>query len=111
MNNVDLDNGDKVGVACPWDWPDLFEGISKEKIRAVQTAISEGKYRADSRSSEWVGNIILTVLEMDPCDGSKKRASKMLKAWLGTGALVEVEGVDSKRNPRRFVEVGRWLTD
>jgi RecA-family ATPase len=28
MNNVSLDNGDQVGVACPWKWPELFEGMS-----------------------------------------------------------------------------------
>lgn len=111
MNNVDLDNGDKVGVACPFQWPDLFDGVSMDKIIEVQQAIGAGKYRADSRSSDWVGNIISTTLGMDPTeDGSRKRATKMIREWMKTGALIEVDGVDAKRNPRRFVEVGKWLS-
>lgn len=111
MNNVDLDNGDKVGVACPFRWPDLFEGVSMDKVMEVQQAIGAGKYRADIRSSDWVGNIISTTLGMDPTeDGSRKRATKMIKEWMKTGTLIEVEGEDAKRNPRRFVEVGKWIT-
>ena len=111
MNNVDLDNGDKVGVACPFQWPDLFDGVSMDKIIEVQQAIGAGKYRADSRSADWVGNIISTTLGMDPTeDGSRKRATKMIREWMKTGALIEVDGVDAKRNPRRFVEVGKWLS-
>lgn len=112
MNNVDLANGDKVGVACPWSWPDLFDGVSMQKVREVQTAVSNGKWRANARSPEWVGNIVATVLETDPTDeASRKRISKMLKEWLKTGALVEVEGVGPDRKPTRFVEVGRWITE
>ncbi len=111
MNNVDLDNGDKVGVACPFQWPDLFDGVSMDKIIEVQQAIGAGKYRADSRSADWVGNIISTTLGMDPTeDGSRKRATKMIREWMKTGTLIEVEGIDAKRNPRRFVEVGKWLS-
>ncbi|MEG8222442.1 hypothetical protein OSJ57_17705, partial [Sphingomonas sp. HH69] len=77
----------------------------------VQRAIGDGKYRADSRSADWVGNIISTTLGMDPTeDGSRKRATKMIREWMKTGTLIEVEGMDAKRNPRRFVEVGKWLT-
>ncbi len=111
INNVDLDNGDKVGVACPFQWPDLFDGVSMDKIIEVQQAIGAGKYRADSRSADWVGNIISTTLGMDPTeDGSRKRATKMIREWMKTGTLIEVEGIDAKRNPRRFVEVGKWLS-
>lgn len=111
MNNVDLANGDKVGVACPFQWPDLFDGVSMDKIMEVQRAIGAGKYRADIRAKDWVGNIISTTLGMDPTEeGSRKRATKMLREWMKTGALIEVDGMDEKSNPRRFIEVGKWFT-
>lgn len=108
MNNVDLDNGDKVGVACPWEWPDTFAGISIDKTRRVQNAVGEGKFRFDMRSSEWVGNIIATVLEMDP-DDDKKRLQKIIKEWVKNDVLRVYEDQDAKRNTREYVEVGKWI--
>jgi hypothetical protein len=112
MNNVDLANGDKVGVACPWIWPELFEGISTTKTQAVQRAIAEGKWRKDPRSAEWVGIVVAQVLGLDPDpEADRKRISAILKEWLKHGVLVEVDGQDEKRNPRVFVEVGKWIVE
>lgn len=108
MNNVDLANGDKVGVACSWEWPDLFDGISTEKARAVQRAVADGKWRKDPRASNWVGNIIATVLSMDPVE-DKRRIAKIVGQWLTTDVLRIVEMPDDQRRPREFVEVGKWL--
>jgi predicted metalloprotease len=110
MNNVDLANGDQVGVACPWTWPELFDGISTAKLQAVQRVIAEGDYRKDPRSEHWVGNVVATVLGMDP-ENDKKRIGHLIKEWVKNGVLVEAEGVDEKRMPRVFVEVGRWVTE
>jgi hypothetical protein len=110
MNNVDLANGDQVGVACPWTWPELFDGMSTAKLQAVQRAIAEGDYRKDPRSEHWVGNVVATVLGMDP-ENDKKRIGRLIKEWVKNGVLVEAEGVDEKRMPRVFVEVGRWVTE
>lgn len=108
MNNVDLDNGDKVGVACPWEWPDTFAGISLDKTRRVQNAVGEGKYRMDVRSSDWVGNIISTLLEMDPQD-DKKRLQTIIKEWVKNDVLRTYEEEDAQRRPRVYVEVGKWI--
>ena len=108
MNNVDLDNGDKVGVACPWEWPDTFAGISVEKTRRVQTAVGEGRYRMDVRSKDWVGNIISTVLEMDP-DSDKKRLQKIVREWVKNDILRIYFDLDKNREEREFVEVGKWI--
>jgi hypothetical protein len=110
MNNVDLANGDKVGVACPWTWPDDFDGISTQKTMEVQRAVADGKWRKDVRSgAAWVGNIIATVLAMDP-DDDKRRIARILRQWLKNDVLRVVEHEDEKRRPREFVEVGTWLT-
>lgn len=111
MNNVDLDNGDKVGVACPWAWPDAFDGISRDKTKAVQRAVAEGQWREDVRSGvNWVGNIIASTLAMDPEDDAR-RLKAIIKQWVKTDVLRVIEKDDQNRRPRKFVEVGTWLTD
>lgn len=110
MNNVDLTNGDQVGVACRWQWPDVFDTITKEQTRAVQRAVDSGRWRKDARASNWVGNIIATVLALDP-DEDKKRLNSIIRQWLKNEVLIEVEGKDESRRDRMFVEVGTWLVD
>jgi hypothetical protein len=110
MNNVSLDNGDQVGVACPWKWPELFEGISTRHLIAVQKAVEVGEWRADSRSEQWVGIAAAKVLDLDP-EQARKRISKLLKEWIENGALEVVEKMDAKSMPRKFVVVGKWASE
>ena len=110
MNNVDLANGDKVGVACPWTWPELFDGISTAKARAVQRAVAEGKWRKDPRSPDWVGHVVAQTVGMD-VEKDRKRISAILKEWVKNGVLVEFEDHDQKGNVRRFVKEGKWIVD
>lgn len=107
MNNVSLDNGDQVGVACPWKWPELFEGISTSHLIAAQKAVEQGEWRLDPRSSEWVGLAIAKVLDIDPKKYAK-RISKVLKQWIENDAFEVVEKDDEQRRPRKFVVVGKW---
>ncbi|ABD27148.1 plasmid and phage replicative helicase [Novosphingobium aromaticivorans DSM 12444] len=110
MNNVDLPNGDSVGVACPWQWPDPFDGVSTWHLKEVQKRVSQGRYRADVRSAQWVGHVIANVLDID-LEKKAGRVKDILKQWLKNDMLREVEGTDEKRNVRKFVEVGTWHTD
>lgn len=105
MNNVSLDNGDQVGVACPWKWPELFEGISTRHLIAAQKAIAIGEWRLDPRSPEWAGIPVSTVLGLDP-EKHRKRLAKVLKEWIENGAFKVVEKADYKGMTRNFVEVG-----
>lgn len=110
MNNVDLPNGDKVGVACPWSWPDSFEGVATWHLKRVQQVVAEGRYRRDTQAKEWVGNVIADVLDLDP-KKARGRINDILKTWIETEMLIEVEGLDANRKPKTFVEVGTWHTD
>ncbi len=110
MNNVDLANGDQVGVACPWKWPELFEGVSTAKVQAVQRAVAEGQYRKDPRSSEWVGNITAQILGMN-AETDRKRLSAILAEWIRNGVLAVVEKEDEFRKLKPFVEVGKWISE
>jgi hypothetical protein len=107
MNNVSLDNGDQVGVACPWEWPELFEGITTAHLIAVQKAVERGDWRADPRSDQWAGVAVAQVLDVK-LEDSRKRIAKMLAEWVSNGALEVIEKLDDQRRPRRFVVVGKW---
>ncbi len=110
MNNVDLANGDQVGVACPWRWPELFDGVTTEKAKAVQRAVGEGQWRKDPRSAQWVGIAVAKVLGSN-LDTDKGRVGKIVAEWVKNGVLVEVEKDDDQRRPRWFVEVGKWIVE
>lgn len=107
MNNVSLDNGDQVGVACPWKWPELFEGISTRHLIAVQKVVEQGEWRADSQSPDWVGIAVAQALDLDPVV-AEKRIKGLLKDWVKNGALTVVDGKDEQRRTRKFVVVGEW---
>ena len=111
MNNVSLDNGDQVGVACPWKWPELFEGISTAHLIAVQKAIDLGEWRLDVRSGDaWVGVPVARVLDLDPKKHSK-RIGKVVAEWIENEALKVVERRDGNREMRKFVEVKNWARE
>ena len=111
MNNVDLDNGDSVGVACPWQWPDSFDGVTTWHLKQVQRRVAEGEWRADIRAKQkWVGQVVSEICNID-AEKHAGRIKDILKEWFKTDMLREVEKDDAQRRPRIFVEVGTWHTD
>jgi len=110
MNNVDLPNGDSVGVACPWQWPDAFDGVSTWHLKQVQQRVAQGRFRKDVQSKQWVGLVVAEVCNIDAEKG-RGRIKDILKQWLATDMLREVEDMDEARRPKWFVEVGTWHTD
>jgi len=108
MNNVDLDNGDSVGVACPWQWPDSFEGVTSWHLKQVQARIAEGRFRKDTQAANWAGKVIAEVCDLDP-KKDRARVKDILKAWLENDMLREVEDEDEHRKTRIFIEVGTWF--
>ncbi len=110
MNNVSLDNSDQVGVACPWKWPELFEGISTQHLIASQRAVEHGQWRADPRSSQWVGIPIARVLDMNLKD-CRKRVAQIIAQWVDNGAFEIVEKEDEHRHLKKFVVVGKQVVE
>lgn len=98
---------DLVGVATAWRWPDALADVSVHDLRAVQDVIAGGRWRANSQSSDWAGKAVAQVLKLDVENKAHKaKICSLLKIWIASGALVEVEGKDEKRKPRTFIEVG-----
>ncbi len=108
MNNVDLDNGDRVGVACPWKWPNAFAGITEEKLREIQRAVGNGEWRENVQSGDWVGHAIGSIVGKDPNDQKqKKQLNSMIRQWLQSGILAIERKPDSRREMRAFVVAGK----
>ena len=111
--STQLPNGDSVGVVTPWEWPNPLDAISVHDLRAAQTAVANnGPWRESIQAKDWVGIPIANALGLDiNIKSHKKRISQLLKIWIQNGMFVVVNGFDSKRNRRPFIEVGIWATD
>ncbi len=111
MASVQLANGDNVGVAEAWAWPDTFDGVTAKDLLAVQKAI-EGKFPrySDQAGDDWGGCIVADVLGMDATT-ERKRIKRILETWLTSGALVKVKHKDANRIERPCLEVGEWATE
>lgn len=111
MNNVDLPNGDSVGVACQWQWPSAFDGVTQADVRAIQEAIAAGRWRESVQSRDkWAGKPVARVLGLDASDaGDRRRIGKLLKEWIRSGVLVVIEEQDERYEMRPFVKVGAWV--
>ena len=105
-------DGDDIGVATEWRWPNPLEGVCVSDLRAVQEAVADGRWRENSQAKDWVGRAVAEAMGLDASD--KQHRSKivgLLKIWKASGALVDVEGLDAKRETRTFVEVGTLAND
>jgi hypothetical protein len=107
-----VDDQDYITVATPWAWPDVFEGVSTADLRAVQAAISAGRWRENSQATDWAGKAVAQVLNLDPTNTAHKaKINALLKTWIVSGALVVVEGRDARHEVRSFIEVGTAADD
>jgi hypothetical protein len=118
LENVDIENhpcalgnGDKVGVATMWSYPETPEIRITEAdvIRIQQTIGVGGKWRKDSRTEDepWVGKAIAEVLGIDLRNAANRKAvNKIVKDWLRSGLLKVEERLDANRKKRKYVDAG-----
>jgi RecA-family ATPase len=112
MASVSIGNGDDVGVATKWNWPDPLEAVSVHDLREVQTKVASGQWRDSSQAKDWIGHALAQVLHLDPTNPrDKAKIAGLLKIWKASGMLRVVEAKDEKGNMRPFVEVGEWASD
>ena len=92
-------NGHSVGAIRPWEWPDAFDGISRQdaaKVRSTIGAMAEPP-RADVRSASWAGVVIADTLGLDLSDeGDKARVKMMIVKWVKTDVLRIEKGRDQR---------------
>lgn len=105
-NGVDGEPSDFVGVATPWDKPDIFHGLTARDLYEVQQRVKAGEYRESAQAKEWVGHAVADVVGLSP-DRDKGRIKAILRTWFSTGALAVERRVDNKGNDRPFVVIGK----
>lgn len=114
MASVHLANGDDVGVAEAWEWPDTFDGIQTADLLKVQAAIEAAekplRYSDQAQSGRWVGDLIGDILNLGPVS-DKKRIKKIIETWLDSGALVKAKDTGPQRKSVVTVEVGEWANE
>jgi len=110
MASVDLGQGDQVGVCEAWTYPDTFDGFTSQDLRRVQRALDGIEARFSSQTDDWAGVIVADVLDLD-ADADKKRITRMIAAWLKSGALRKVKIKDANRIERPVIEVGEWAVE
>jgi AAA domain len=113
MASVDLGQGDHVGVAERWTWPDAFDGIGVRHLIDVQREVHR-RHEAgtpprfsDQAGSDWIGAVIGDICGLDP-DADKAKIKTILKGWMATESLVKETIEDQHRKKRPVILVGEW---
>jgi hypothetical protein len=107
LTSVLLANGDDVGVATAWTWPNAFHGVSPHELRAAQQEVSQGgPWREHHQAKTWVGKPIAKALGLDPIK-DRKRIITILNAWIENEMFVVVQDKGDDRHPTNFVKVGK----
>lgn len=102
------DNGDKVAVVAPWQYPNMLAGVTSDLTEAAFAKIRAGKFRSDPQATEWVGKAVAEVMGFNlgkPHEKAKTRG--LIKLWLDNGALATVKRKDNNGDQRTFIEVTR----
>ncbi|MEG3663073.1 AAA family ATPase [Celeribacter halophilus] len=111
MASVELANGDSVGVAEAWHWPDTFDGITVKELLAVQKAVDGKNPRYSDQAGEgWAGCIVADVLGLDVI-ADRKRIKRIIETWIKNGALVKVKVKCDDRKERPCLAVGEWASE
>lgn len=108
MTNVDLPNGDSVGVACPWQWPDAFAGLSTRDLYEVQVAVAASEWGSDTQAKDWGGQAVANALGLD-VGKDKGRIKDLIKTWISTKALVVERRTNANGRERPYLVVGSWV--
>ena len=107
LGSVALANGDNVGAATAWTWPNAFEGVNPHELRMAQQAVSAGgPWRENHQAKMWVGIPIAAALGLDPVK-DRKRILTILATWIQNEMFVVVSGKGENRHETSFVEVGK----
>lgn len=107
-----LDNGDGsepadyVGVACLWEKPDVFHGLTTWHLYMVQQGLVAGDWRESVQAKDWVGNLVAAVAGLS-LETEKGRIKAILRTWFQNGALATEKRRDDKGNERPFAIVGK----
>lgn len=110
IESVDLCNGDylslgdSVGVVKPFTIPDPMESITPEMQKEALARISQGDCRYNPQATDWAGNLLADILNVEVESKSKAGISKLkgvLAGWEHERLIRKVSGID--KNSRKEV--------
>lgn len=111
LESQSLDNGhnsepaDYVGVACLWEKPDVFEGLTTRHLYMVQQRLAAGTWRDSVQADDWVGYLVADVTGMS-AETDKGRIKAIIGTWKHNGSLsIERRPINGRNVP--FVIVGK----
>jgi hypothetical protein len=113
LKSIALGNGDNVGVAATWTWPDPFADVTVADLVAAQKQVAQdGPWRENNKATQWVGIPIARALKLNPkMEDDRRKVRALLAKWIETGAFKVVERKDKDRHTVKFVEVGDWADE
>jgi hypothetical protein len=101
-----LDKGDAMGVVTKWKWPDPLDGVTGADFEKAAAAIRAGEWKKSPQANNWVGVAIAKALHLNlNVKADKAKVLGLIKMWVGSGALVEVEKQDARRKTKIFIEL------
>ncbi|MBR1153570.1 AAA family ATPase [Bradyrhizobium sp. JYMT SZCCT0428] len=101
-----LDRGDSMGVVTAWKWPNPLDGVTGADFDKAAVAIRAGEWKKSTQANNWVGYAVAKALKLNLNDrANKAKVVGLIKVWLASGALVEVEKQDDRRKTKIFIEV------
>jgi hypothetical protein len=111
-NGITNLDGDSVGVVEAWKSPSPLADVNLADLKAIQMEIASGTWRANFQSDRWGGIAVCNVLGLDRNEASvRAKVKSLLRVWLKSGALKEIEGQDGNRKTVKFLRVGEWATE
>jgi hypothetical protein len=98
----DYPNGDEIGVATTWECRPMFEGMDFNQLKAVFDALRTTIHGPSKQGKHtlWAGQPLIDIGKR-----SDREASKIVKAWIDSGVLVEEEHANVHRNKTQKVTV------
>ena len=107
--NVELPNGDDVGVITTWEHPGRVDQVSVEDCAALQAKVAAGNYRDNARAEDWIGRLVGKQLGLDHTTLDGRARIKMAVGELKRrGVFVEDRREDENRHIRVFIVPGSW---
>jgi hypothetical protein len=101
-------SGQAVGAVTEWEWPDAFDGITKEDavaVRQVVAAMAADPPQESSRGNDWVGYKVAEVLGLNINEKAiNAKIKQMLKHWIKEDVLAVVE-----RQNRRSGRLSKYV--
>lgn len=97
--SVETPNGERVGAIKRWEWPDAFDGVTREDAARVRALVDreEEPLKADIRAKRWVGKLVAETLGMNLSNkADTARVKTIISEWLKTDVLRVAEHHDSR---------------